>query len=209
MTINVNTDNIYCMGSAVKKYHHVNLKLRILECMHTMICEEGYEQVSIRKLAAQLGVSSAAIYRHYASMSELFQSALIQESDRLAAYLTSDIPSSDDSLNKILKISHNYATYALENTRSFDFLFLSPHSLRTVTWDKTSPYATLRVFSDIIDEFAADNSINTSRSALLTHFWSFIFGYVLLIRSGSFLEYDENLVKNIIIRYMEDSTCTH
>jgi len=44
---------------------------RILEAAGQLLAEGGYEALSMRKLAAKIGLSQAAIYRHYADKDEL------------------------------------------------------------------------------------------------------------------------------------------
>ena len=44
---------------------------RILSAASDLLAEEGYEALSMRKVAAKVGLSQAAIYRHYADKAEL------------------------------------------------------------------------------------------------------------------------------------------
>lgn len=53
------------------QYHHGNLKSKLLEEAVTLISQDGLENLSLRRLATQCGVSHNAIYRHFDSKERL------------------------------------------------------------------------------------------------------------------------------------------
>ena len=57
-------------------------KIRILDEALTMFAENGYKGTNLRDLAAQLGLSKSALYKHYASKEEIWKALL----DRMEAY---------------------------------------------------------------------------------------------------------------------------
>jgi len=67
---------------AAKPYHHGNLRAKLLETAIDIIREEGVEAVTLRALAARIGVSHAAPYRHFASKRALL-AAIATEGFRL------------------------------------------------------------------------------------------------------------------------------
>ena len=61
------------------QYHHGNLKSKLLEEAVTLISQDGLENLSLRRLATQCGVSHNAIYRHFDTMAA---SALLDDAQR-------------------------------------------------------------------------------------------------------------------------------
>ena len=57
-------------------------KIRILDEALNMFAENGYKGTNLRDLAAQLGLSKSALYKHYASKEEIWKALL----DRMEAY---------------------------------------------------------------------------------------------------------------------------
>ena len=57
-------------------------KIRILDEALIMFAENGYKGTNLRDLAAQLGLSKSALYKHYASKEEIWKALL----DRMEAY---------------------------------------------------------------------------------------------------------------------------
>ena len=66
------------------QYHHGNLKSKLLEEAVTLISQDGLENLSLRRLATQCGVSHNAIYRHFDSKERLIDACrayVMQEAD--------------------------------------------------------------------------------------------------------------------------------
>ena len=59
------------------QYHHGNLKSKLLEEAVTLISQDGLENLSLRRLATQCGVSHNAIYRHFDSKERLIDACQI------------------------------------------------------------------------------------------------------------------------------------
>lgn len=55
-----------------RNYHHGDLRNALLQAALTMVEEIGLEQLSLRKIAASVGVSHAAPEHHFPSMRHLF-----------------------------------------------------------------------------------------------------------------------------------------
>ena len=60
-----------------KSYHHGDLRKALLEAALAMVEEIGLEQLSLRKIAASVGVSHAAPEHHFPSMRHLFNAMAI------------------------------------------------------------------------------------------------------------------------------------
>ena len=54
-----------------KPYHHGNLRTALLEAAHARLSEVGEADLSLRDLAARVGVSVNASYRHFANKDDL------------------------------------------------------------------------------------------------------------------------------------------
>ena len=61
----------------MEKYHHGNLRNALIETGIEFINQHGEAQLSLRKVAAECGVSNAAPYAHFKNKSELL--AAMQE----------------------------------------------------------------------------------------------------------------------------------
>ncbi len=68
-----------------KPYHHGNLRAALLEAARAQLREHGSEAVSLRGLARELGVSTAAPYRHFADRRALLAGLAVQGLAELTA----------------------------------------------------------------------------------------------------------------------------
>lgn len=80
-------------------YHHGDLKRVLLEVAIHLLKKEGYQSLSLRKIAKLAGVSQSAPYRHYNDLEELY----------------ADIASDGFKLltNKLKKVKTRYSKYPL------------------------------------------------------------------------------------------------
>ena len=66
LVFKVNSVNIYFM-----KYHHGNLKEKLIQSAYDWISKNGIEGISLRKIAKISNVSQTAPYRHFSSKEHL------------------------------------------------------------------------------------------------------------------------------------------
>jgi AcrR family transcriptional regulator len=69
------SENLTCQGSVMARdtYHHGNLRSELLDLGALELERGGVAALSLRDLAARLGVARSAPYRHFASRDELLQ----------------------------------------------------------------------------------------------------------------------------------------
>jgi AcrR family transcriptional regulator len=101
--------------SAKDTYHHGNLRRALLDEALALIAEKGVEGLSLREVAARVGVSHAAPYHHFADKTALLR-ALAHEGmslmdDRMAA---AEEAAGDDPNERLLGIGMAYVIFAVE-----------------------------------------------------------------------------------------------
>lgn len=116
--------------------HMCSVKQKYIEAAYEMICDVGYENISIRSLARKLGCNSAILYRHFHSLNYLLMVASVRflrpYHEALQA-LSSNIPSSLD-LN--LQGWECLAYYGFQNIPIYQNLFLEDPDLRAQAFDE-------------------------------------------------------------------------
>ena len=80
------------------QYHHGNLKSKLLEEAVTLISQDGLENLSLRRLATQCGVSHNAIYRHFDSKERLIDACRAYVMQELTRTLELTLSGLDESL---------------------------------------------------------------------------------------------------------------
>ena len=98
---------------------------RIAAAARHLLDKEGAEAVTMRRVAAAVGVTPMAIYRHYPDRASLLNSLADEGFEVLAARLTVKKFSGgvEGRLTKMMEI---YQEHALQKPRLFELMFLKP-----------------------------------------------------------------------------------
>jgi len=99
---------------------------KILDAARELFVTEGYEGVSMRKVAEKIEYSPTAIYVHFADKNELFRELCHQDYARLAEVFTSSVISTDP-LERLKQIGGIYIDFGTRNPNHYKFMFMTPH----------------------------------------------------------------------------------
>jgi AcrR family transcriptional regulator len=109
----------------------------LLECVETMMLDEGYASVTYRALAAKAGVTSSLVQYYFPSLDDIFLAAIKRYSERNLAVLAKALEArSDDPLHALWDFSWDEATGALMT----EFMALGNHrkSIQSAIADVTN-----------------------------------------------------------------------
>src|ERR1700751_5718938 len=99
---------------------------KILDAARELFVTEGFEGVSMRKVAEKIEYSPTAIYVHFADKQELFRELCHQDYARLAGgFQRSAI--STDPLERLKQIGAIYIQFGTRYPNHHKFMFMPPH----------------------------------------------------------------------------------
>jgi len=101
----------------------------IVEAARDLIRADGLAALSLRRLAAELGVTAPALYAHVADKRDLLRSVAEVELERLGARLAA--VDADDPLARLRGYHRAYVDHARESPDLFDAMFLFPPDVGT------------------------------------------------------------------------------
>lgn len=170
---------------------------RLLAAAMRMLDEGGPEALQARKLAADIGASTMAVYTHFGGMPGLFE-ALVTEGflrfgERLAQVRTTDDPVAD-----FTALGLAYRDYARRHPQRYRLMFglAGPGVPRKESHDLTEAgtptslpegTATFEVLVRSVQRLIDHGTVGeTDAVALAGQVWSAIHGYVLLEATGVF-----------------------
>ena len=99
---------------------------KILDAARELFVTEGYEGVSMRKVADKIEYSPTAIYVHFADKQELFRELCHQDYARLAEVFQSSAISTDP-IERIRQIGAIYIDFGMRYPNHYKFMFMTPH----------------------------------------------------------------------------------
>jgi AcrR family transcriptional regulator len=116
----IGTDTGSDMGR--NHYHHGGLQERLVEAAYRVVDEEGVDAVSMRALAREAGVSSAAPFRHFADKPALLDAVAEKAGAELDRRMDEASADSSDALTQFRVMTVAYVRFAAEHPRLFDLI---------------------------------------------------------------------------------------
>jgi AcrR family transcriptional regulator len=99
---------------------------KILDAARELFVTEGFEGVSMRKVAEKIEYSPTAIYVHFADKQELFRELCHQDYARLAEVFQSSVMSTDP-IERLKQIGAIYIDFGTRYPNHYKFMFMTPH----------------------------------------------------------------------------------
>ncbi len=110
------------MGGDAKPYHHGNLREALLETAFGLVDSHGTEAISMRALAREAGVSSAAPFRHFADKQVLLQAVAQRAAAELDRKLDGASSDRDDALTQFRAMTVAYVRFAADHPNLFELI---------------------------------------------------------------------------------------
>jgi AcrR family transcriptional regulator len=99
---------------------------KILDAARELFVTEGYEGVSMRRVAEMIEYSPTAIYVYFADKNELFRELCHQDYARLAEiFQSSAMPT--DPIERLKRIGAVYADFGVRYPNHYKFMFMTQH----------------------------------------------------------------------------------
>jgi AcrR family transcriptional regulator len=99
---------------------------KILDAARELFVTEGYEGVSMRRVAEKIEYSPTAIYVHFADKQELFHELCHQDYAQLAEVFQSSAMSSDP-MERLKQIGSTYIEFGVRYPNHYKFMFMTTH----------------------------------------------------------------------------------
>ena len=106
-------------------YHHGDLRAALIAAATAEIERSGYENLSLRELAASVGVSRAAPYRHFADRRALFAAVAADGFDKLTAIHRNAIAGEKTPQARLAAAGRGYLAFAAKRPQMFRLMFVS------------------------------------------------------------------------------------
>lgn len=101
------------------------VRRKILDAAQELFAREGYEQVTMRRLADAIEYSPTAIYYHFEDKDDVVHSLCQELFGKLfAAVSQRDAP--DDPVEQIRQLGRAYGAFGLRHPNHYRFMFMTP-----------------------------------------------------------------------------------
>lgn len=97
-------------------------KNRILDAAADIICEQGFDSFSMRKLASKLGMTAANIYNYYSNQDELYLCIQIRGFSRLAQLFYNAYQNHTNPIKKLRELINAYLDFGINNPGYYEIM---------------------------------------------------------------------------------------
>lgn len=111
------------MKSKQKKYHHGDLRNALIEEGLQLLRDEGLPGLSLRALAARVGVSHTAPKNHFGNYKGLLTAIATAGYDMHADFMTRGVDAASPGRDRLMAAITGYVDFALDNPALFQLMF--------------------------------------------------------------------------------------
>src|SRR6185503_8770969 len=121
------------MGIAERKEKQkLEIRKRILEASMKLFVEEGFSNVSIRRIADIIEYSPTTIYLYFKDKDEIFYNLHEMGFQKLQE-MNKNLDDIHNPLLRLHKMGENYIQFGIENREFYDLMFIQPEPMEKLT----------------------------------------------------------------------------
>jgi AcrR family transcriptional regulator len=142
-----------------RPYHHGNLRAALLEQAERTVREQGVEQLSLRELARQVGVSHGAPRRHFSDRQALLDALAMTGFERLGVELRAAVDGAgDDFQDRLEATATAYVRFATRDAALLELMFAGKHREQAGELHDAAERA-FAVMLELIEQGQADGAL--------------------------------------------------
>ena len=163
-----------------------NTKEKIITTAIQKIRYEDIQNFSIRNLVQTLDLTTGSCYKHFKNKKALFLAVSQQVSQSLYENIYPKTYRYEKSPKKALcLLGSSLIDFFIDEPRLADFIFFNPEVIDTysIYGNTQETFKLLRLTTDLVNKFIAQEQLQLSNKVLFVQIWSFIQGYAILIKN--------------------------
>jgi AcrR family transcriptional regulator len=177
-------------------------KLRglILKAAMRLFAQEGYERITIRRIAEEIEYSPATIYLHFGGKDEILYALHAEGFEKLYERQQA-VLAIKDPLERLLKQGEVYVSFGLENPEYYDLMFIMRGTAKRISEDREwdiglRSYGFLK--ANVEECMEAGLLPGTDPDVATFSLWSHVHGMVSLIIRGRCIMFSEEELPSIV-----------
>ena len=163
----------------------------VIEAGYELMKKEGFQNISVRKIANYLKCSTAPIYFNFSTVDELKEEIINMCKEKLKKYLYGNY-----SERKILSGAIGFVIFAREEKELFRTIFLDTTERFEKLYEET--LNALLTKENLIESFPALKEEEAKK--VVNDIWYFLFGYATMLSTKLDDDYRKNETNEIIER---------
>ena len=200
----VNAVNIRIAGMSAEPvprqgYHHGDLRAALLDAGLRLLRERSVDDLSLRELAREVGVSAAAIYRHFPEKSALMAALAVEGLERLGKAQRMATRSAGGGKAGFLASGLAYVRFAVDNPALFRLVFSVAQQDDPLEARLDGVSAALRGLRQDVEALMPAGVPAAERKAAALHAWALVHGLAQLVLDRQ-IPVDWRLIEQVLSR---------
>ena len=180
-----------------------NTKEKIITTAIQKIRYEDIQNFSIRNLVQTLDLTTGSFYKHFKNKKALFLAVSQQVSQSLYENIYPKTYRYEKSPKKALcLLGSSLIDFFIDEPRLADCIFFNPEVIDTysIYGNTQETFKLLRLTTDLVNKFIAQEQLQLSNKVLFVQIWSFIQGYAILIKN-QVVPKEETLIEQTLTEF--------
>jgi AcrR family transcriptional regulator len=180
----------------------VEVRRKILDAARELFAREGYEHVTMRRIADAIEYSATTIYNHFEDKDDLVQALCEEDFTGLLGALSVN-GLADNPIEQIKALGRAYADFGLEWPNHYRFMFLTPN--KTVEVEQESPgRRSFGLLRSAVERAIASGQLGATDADLVAQvLWSSLHGVVSLLITMQPQHWPTPPAKNLVDEVIE------
>jgi AcrR family transcriptional regulator len=188
-----------------KERERKRVRALILKAAMRLFVEEGYEHVTIRKIAEEIEYSPATIYLYFKDRDEILYTLHAEGFEKLYQRQQT-VLAIKNPLERLLKHGEVYVSFGLENPEYYDLMFIMREPARKISEDRQwdiglRSYGFLK--GNVEECIEAGLLPRTDPDVATFSLWSHVHGMVSLIIRDRCIMFSKEELPSIVQRALE------
>lgn len=180
-------------------YHHGDLRAALLDAGLRLLRERSVDDLGLRELAREVGVSAAAIYRHFPDKNALMAALAVEGLERLAQAQRRATRSAGGGPAGFLGSGMAYVRFAIDNPALFRLVFSAACASDPLEAQTDGISAALRDLRADIEALMPEGTPPAERKAAALHAWALVHGIAQLVLDRQ-IPADWRLIERVLSR---------
>ncbi|WP_214472050.1 TetR/AcrR family transcriptional regulator [Mesorhizobium sp. dw_380] len=168
------------------------LRSELLEAAHKLVQEEGYEGLTIRKLAKRVGYAPMSVYSYFADKQDILF-ALAEDAFETLARRIEEHPS-DDPIEALRAVMTEYAAFGLGNPNEYRTVFMTektklPEGRSYEDMEEANP--AMKALISRVEACVAAGELQGDPRAIATMLWAVGHGTISLLITFPFYPFGD------------------
>jgi AcrR family transcriptional regulator len=108
-----------------KERQRAELREQILAAARKIVLDEGFDGLTMRKIADAIEYSPATIYLYFENREAIGRQFCDEAFEHLASYMAAAVSEIADPIERLKAIGRSYARFGLENPKEYKLLFMT------------------------------------------------------------------------------------